>query len=803
MKKLIFVIILFLTVHLVAQEQKLDYLDEPLSIVITDLETKFSVRFAFNSAILKDKTIRFSGNITLEGVLIVIKHQAALDFQFIDPKNIIIKRAAIDPSVATTDLDEVFISKEYLTTGFDKIENDGSIKVSPDELGILPGLTEPDVLQSLQLLPGISSPTESASDIHIRGGTPDQNLVLWDGIKMYHQGHFFGQISAFNPYITETINVFRSGTSAKYGDRISGVIDIRSSDQVHDSLHIGIGANLIQADAFIKAPIVKNKLSLTASVRRSYSDILNTFTFQKMNTKVFQNTKVGDGQTSTYAYSRFVELENKFYFTDYNFKSVWKPNNKHTISFSSLFVVNKLDYNSINFISEETSVNSVDNLDLTNNGFNFKWDVSLSNKTSIKTSAYSSSYKSKYGYQDTYGQDLYTTNNLNNIKDLGTTIGLHYTSNKNNTFRFGYDLVSNSIDYIISSDYADNDGNNNPFEEKDSDKLNIHTVFSEYLFDKHKWTIQAGLRASQISTINKDLFEPRLYLNYKLNRHWGVKSSFEVKNQSISKVLSSTQNDLGLGNSLWVLADKDRPIINNRQFSIGTLYEHKGWKLDIDGYYKKIKGITILNDLFSTTPSGNENEKTFSSGKSESFGIDVLIKKRIKNYRVWLSYSLSKTNYFFEDINEVNNEDPNKNNWYLGNFDQTHILSLSNTFTYKKFQLSLGWNIATGKPYTNAIAIDNQGGNITYEPLNKSRLNTYHKLDASIVYDFYLSNRKSVKARIGASVINIYDRENELEKTFRADDIEAIDSPIYDYIIVEQTSYGLGFTPNFVFRLNF
>jgi len=795
MKKVVFVIILFLTVHLSAQEQKLDYLDEPLSVVIPDLETKFSVRFAFNSAVLKNKYIRFSGNSTLQEILTIIKQQAALDFQFIDDNNIIIKRAAIDPNVATMNLDEVLISNEYLTTGFDKIENDGSITVSPDELGILPGLTEPDVLQSLQLLPGISSPTESASDIHIRGGTPDQNLVLWDGIKMYHQGHFFGQISAFNPYITETINIFRSGTSAKYGDRISGVIDIRSSDEVHDSLRIGIGTNLIQADVFVKAPIVKNKLSLTASVRRSYSDILNTFTFQKMNSKVFQNTKIGDGQTSTYAYSRFVELENKFYFTDYNFKSVWKPNNKHTISFSSLFVVNKLDYSSINQFSEETGVNSVDNLDLTNNGLNFKWDVTLSDKTSIKTSAYTSTYKSKYGYKDTYGQDLYTTNNLNDIKDLGATIGLHYYPNKNNTFRFGYDLVSNSIDYIISSDYADNNGIHNPFEEKDSDKLNTHSLFTEYLFEKHKWTIQTGIRASKISTIDKELFEPRLYLNYKLNHYWGIKTSFEVKNQSISKVLSTSQNDLGLGNSLWVLADNDRPIINNRQFSIGTLYEHKGWKLDIDAYHKKIKGITILRDLLRIGFSDNQDGKTFSSGKSESLGVDILIKKRIKNYRVWLSYSLSKTNYLFKHLNNGRS--------YLGNFDQTHVLSLSNTFTYKKFQLSLGWNIATGKPYTNAIAIDNQFGDITYERLNTSRLNTYHKLDASIVYDFYLSNKKSVKARIGASVINIYDRANELEKTFRADDIEPITSPIYDYRIVEQTNYGLGFTPNFVFRLNF
>jgi len=791
MKKLVFVIILFLTVPLVAQEQKLTYLDEPLSVVILDLETKFSVRFAFNSDLLKDKTIRFSGNSTLEGILTIIKQQAALDFQFLDTNNIIIKKAINDPDVATTDLDEVLISKEYLTTGFDKIENDGSITVSPDELGILPGLTEPDVLQSLQLLPGISSPTESASDLHIRGGTPDQNLVLWDGIKMYHQGHFFGQISAFNPYITETINVFRSGTSAKYGDRISGVIDIRSSDRVHDSLSVGIGANLIQADAFIKAPIVKNKLSLTASVRRSYSDILNTFTFQKMRNKVFQNTKIGDGETSQFAYNQFIEIENKFYFTDYNFKSVWKPSNKHTISFSSLFVVNKLDYTSIIPDYSDYGVHSVDNLDLTNNGFNFKWDARLSNKVSLKTDAYSSSYKSKYGYQDTFGQDLYVINNVNDIKDLGATIGLHYSLNKNNTFRFGYDIVSNSINYLISSDYADNAGNHYPFKEKDSDKLNIHSLFIEHFLEKYKWTIQTGIRTSKISTIDKNLFEPRLYLNYKLNQYWGVKTSFEIKNQSISKVLSSTQNDLGLGNSLWVLADKDRPIINNKQFSLGMLYEHKGWKLDIDGYYKKIKGITVLKNFFTD----DENEATFSIGKNESIGVDILVKKRIKNYRAWLSYSLSKTNYFFNHFNNGKG--------YVGNFDQTHILSVSNTFTYKKFQFSLGWNIATGKPYTNTITIDNDTGDITYEPLNASRLNTYHKLDASVVYDFYLSNKKSIKARVGASIINIYDRENELEKTFRADDIEPITSQIYDYRIVEQTNYGLGFTPNFVFRLNF
>ena len=782
MKHIVFIITLFLTVHLSAQEQKIEYLNEPLSVVISDIETKFSVRFAFNNNLLTDKIITFSGTNTLEEALAIIKKQANLDFHFLDDKNIIIKKVLFDANVAVTDLAEVLISNEYLTIGFDKIESDGSIKVNPDDLGILPGLTEPDVLQSLQLLPGISSPTESASELHIRGGTPDQNLVLWDGIKMYHQGHFFGLISAFNPYITESINVYRSGTSAKYGDRISGVIDIRSSDKVHDSLSAGFGFNLIQADAFIKAPIVKDKLSITASARRSYSDITKMITFKKMSNKVFQNTKI-DGVSAQLENNTFNELRNKFYFTDYNFKTVWKPHEKHNFSFSGLHVVNKLDYAArISYIDfDNTDVS--DYLDLTNTGFNFKWDYNISNKLSIKTTGYSSDYASEYGYADSFGvNEIYSSNTINSVKDIGATIGLHYLLNKKNFFKFGYDIVSNRIDYNIISDY-----NNEPefyTEEKDRDKLNIHSLFYEHIFQNKKWTLQTGLRASTISTINKEFLEPRLFLNYKIGKAWSVKTSLEIKNQSISKVLSETQNDLGLGNSLWILADNDRPILNNRQVSIGALYEKKGWKIDVDGYFKKNKGLTVLKDFFT----GEENEAIFSTGKSETTGVDLLVKKRIKNFRTWLAYSLSKTNYFFNSINNGKG--------FLGNFDQTHVFSLANTYTYKNLQLSLGWNVATGKPYTQAIGIDDEYFQIVYDGKHKSRLQTYHKLDASVMYDFYLNKVKSTKARIGVSLINIYDRKNEIEKTFR------LDSQFNDNII-EQTNYGLRFTPNLVFRLNF
>ncbi len=130
------------------------------------------------------------------------------------------------------ELDEVVVS-QILTTGISK-QWDGSIQMSSEDFGILPGLIEPDVLQTVQALPGIRSIDETVSDINIRGGTNDQNLLLWDGIKMYQSGHFFGLISAFNPYLTDKVDIIKNGTSARYGDGVSGIISMKTKNEIHD-----------------------------------------------------------------------------------------------------------------------------------------------------------------------------------------------------------------------------------------------------------------------------------------------------------------------------------------------------------------------------------------------------------------------------------------------------------------------------------------------------------------------------------------------------------------------------------------
>ena len=790
--RLLFSIIFFcISVHLVAQTENVVYQDEPLSSVIKDLETKFSVRFSYNSAIVQGKTFTYSGAISLKDIIKLIGIQNNLAFNFFDEKNLIIKKAMPDDEFIlnyVTDLDEVLILSEYLTSGFDKNKDNGSITLSPDKLGILPGLTEPDILQSLQLLPGISSPGESASDIHIRGGTPDQNLVLWDGVKMYHQGHFFGMISAFNPYVTERVNVYRSGTSAKYGDRISGVIDIESSNKIPEKVECGIGANLIQADAFMKIPVAK-KLAFTFSARRSYSDLINSVTFQKISDKIFQNTKV-EGVDRTGFYN-FQPLRNKFYFNDYNLKTVWKPDTKNTFSISTLFVSNKLDFASK---VVDLDFDTKDKLDLKNDGASFSWDHIFSQKLNMNFSAYVSNYESIYEYQEFFAPgELYTSSNINNIDDKGFSLTFDYKHSDKHSWVIGYDLVNNNVAYDLQYGYS-----TQVVSERNNSFLNSNSVFLEHQYKSNKLLLRYGLRSSFLSKNINNFFEPRLYLNYDLNTLWKLKASAEIKNQVISRLLSFEFNDLGLGDNIWALADNDRvPVLNNRQVSGGFLFRKKGWKLDVDVFYKKIKGLNSLTKGFNASST----TESYARGESQTYGVDVLLKKQIKNFRTWLSYSLSKTDFRFPSLSARS---------FAGNFDQRHVLSFSNTYKYKKFNFSLGWHFATGKPYTesrglvdildeNNVIIDQVIG---YKEQNAARLKNYHRLDASIFYNFYYNKKQKVKSRVGISVLNIYNHSNEIDKTYRLDR-KLFDPNGADPEVIEQTRFGLGLTPNLVFRLNF
>ena len=183
-------------------------------------------------------------------------------------------------------LNEV-ITKHFLTSGIIK-KSDGTYEIKPKKFGLLPGLTEPDVFETIKQIPGITSADETVSNINVRGGTHDQNLFLWNGIRLFQTSHFFGLISALNPNLAQTIKVSKNGSSPFYGESVSSVIDISTHTDNLEGNKGSIGLNMINADFYGKIK-TSNSSNLEFSGRRSYNDVVETPTYKSYSNRIFQN----------------------------------------------------------------------------------------------------------------------------------------------------------------------------------------------------------------------------------------------------------------------------------------------------------------------------------------------------------------------------------------------------------------------------------------------------------------------------------------------------------------------------------
>ena len=688
-------------------------------------------------------------------------------------------------------LEEVLIS-DYITQGISK-KQDGAIEVSPKKLGILPGLIEPDVLLSLQLLPGIQSPSETASGLQIRGSSPDQNLVLFDGIKMYQSGHFFGLISSFNPYVTKTISLYRNGTNAKFGDRIGGVLDISSGDDI-PAYEAGFGINLTHADAYIKTPLFNNKAGLIFSGRRSITDIVETITYKNFSESVFQNTRILDGAINDP--SKLSNINNDFYFQDYNLKFIAELSYKSKLSISNLFNKNQLDFSSENLKFREKIV---DNITYQNKGTRILWDYNTSSKFSQSIDFHTSEYKFDY-----FGNRAETRNNpndnrnrdfliANHVKDNGINYGFAYDLKPNFRFSGGYQFSKTNIIYIYNTNF--NTQNNVLLSEENTNNT-TNALFSEVKYNNEKSFISFGVRANNFSSAKKWFFEPRLFASTKISETLTLKTSGEIKNQAVSQIIEYRNNGIGLENNIWAAANNAIPILNSKQVSVGFLYEKKGWNLDVDFYMKKVKGLTLMTDAIANSTPTNR-VPFYISGENNITGIDVLLKKRFGKYRSWISYSYANSKQQFKELNNGNE--------FHGINGIPHSFSWSHTYKRNQFEFSLGWKLRSGIPYTEATGTYRDINNnlrVSYGTVNEKRLPNYQKFDLSSTYKFNFSKKKNIEGKIGVSLLNIFNEQNVLERTY---ELKVVNSPgnVEEQKLVKTDRLSLGFTPNIVFRLTF
>ncbi len=659
-------------------------------------------------------------------------------------------------------LPEVLVSN-YITSGINKV-SDGSLEIDFSDFGILPGVIDKDVLQAVQAFPGIQSINETVSNINIRGGTHDQNLIMWDGIKMYQSGHFFGLISMYNPQITQKVSVLKNGTGVSYTDGVSGTIAMHTSEELTTEFNANVGLNLIDANAFADIPIGK-KSSLQIAGRKGLSDFFRTPIYNEFFERISQNTEVQNNIGNT------INSDKSFDFYDTSLRWIYQINEKDILRVNFINVSNNLEFNENAIINNEQETRKSS---LSQNSiagaiyYEREWNDHV--KTTFE--GYETDYKLKAVNVNVLEAQRFKQENI--VSETSLKLKLNYKFGKKYNLLGGYQFVETEITNL-------DDVDDPLFLSLVSEVVRNHSVFSEIGFksENKNTNIKGGIRLNYIDKFKKSLWEPRLSFTQRFLENFTFEILGEFKNQYTSQIINFQNDFLGIEKRRWQLANnRDIPIIRSKQFSAGVNFTKNGWLLSTEGYYKYVDGITTQSQGFQ-----NQYEFIKSTGSYDVRGLDVLIRKKISEFNFWLSYSFMDNQYKFYDLQP---------SAFPSNLDITHAIAFGTAYSLKNLKIAAGFNWHSGKPSTSTVIGDEISNNvINYRTPNSSRLPNYMRMDLSAHYNFNITPK--IKADAGISIWNILDRANEINNFYHIDNEE----------VIETQQRSLGITPNAGLRVYF
>ena len=740
---------------------------QPLAQILIQLEERYNIKFSFETKTIESVTISpLKPKLTLTQALQQLRTVTNLNFEILSDRFIAITPK--DESDSTTQRLEEVIVVNYLTKGISKT-NSGNIEVDTKAFNILPGLLESDVLQIVQNLPGVISVDERISNINVRGGTNDQNLILYEGIRMYQTGHFFGLISAFNPHLSEEIHISKNGTSAKFGNGVSSTISIKNTDYLDKNLNVGVGANLLSVDGFAKIPTSK-KTEVQLSIRRSFTDLVASTTYDAYFDRIFRDSELNISNNV----NTLLSLDERFLFYDFNAKFLYDINETSKLRVNVLNMYNNLDYNQIYTTNNNEFQETKSALNQISYGASANYSKTWNDGIKLSTEAYYSNY-------DLDAENNNITNELqlkqeNRVEDYGIRFDLSKTVNDAVKFAGGYQFNEVSVSNL-------EDVTNPDFTSFIKEIIRTHALFGEieWYSPSRETYIRAGSRISYFGKLAEVLIEPRFTVNQKFGDYFRLEVLGELKSQSITQIIDLQQDFFGIEKRRWQLSNgNDVPLITSEQFSVGASYNENNLLVSVEGYYKGVNNITSRSQGFQ-----NQYQFIDEIGFYTVKGIDFLINKRFNDYSTWLSYSYSKNDYQFENLNNGNS--------FPNTLDLRHVANASLTYNKNNFKIGIGINWHSGRPFSSPLDIQNESNaSIEYASPNNSRLPDYFRTDISAIYNFDLSN--GVKAEIGASIWNIFNQTNIINRyyTLNSDDS-----------VIEINNRSLKFTPNLSFRLNF
>ncbi|MEX1190769.1 MAG: TonB-dependent receptor [Brumimicrobium sp.] len=638
----------------------------------------------------------------------------------------------------------------------------GTVRLEMDEIKTLPAfLGEVDVIKTLQLMPGVQSASEGTQGFYVRGGGPDQNLVLLDGTHVYNASHLFGFFSVFNVDAIKDVELIKAGIPAKYGGRLSSVLNVNTNNGNNKRFGVKGGVGLISSRLTAEGPIVKDKGSFLISGRRTYLDVV---------TKPFI---AEDGNFSGTSY----------YFYDLNLNLNYKLTDKDKIYLSGYYGKDAFTFSTG---SEDFTVD----MPWGNAVASARWSHLFSDKLFMNTRV----SLTDYSFSFISSQDEFQFGLNSGIRDYGATVDLTYMPNPRHKINFGVDYIHHILTPVSVSANQ---------EETEFDVGEGQDIFSHesaiYLSDEfnitENWSINAGLRYSFYQHVgpftrfedevvgvqdsstaypagdviaNYDLFEPRISTRYLIDKQSSIKAGW---NRNAQYIHLANLSAVSLPTDIWYPTTDVLKPQYGWQTSIGYFRNFKDntYETSVEVYYKEMNNLVAFKE--GVLPQDNAQSNTddlLTQGNGYSMGVEFFIKKSLGDFTGWIGYTLSRTERRFDDIME--------NQYFPAKYDRRHDLSVVASYEINdRWTLGASFVYATGNAITLPMSWYLHNGELQFEfeDRNVSRMPPYHRLDLSVtwydkptktVFDDASGEEKTIKKRfrhnLNLSIYNVYSRQN-------------------------------------------
>jgi len=638
---------------------------------------------------------------------------------------------------------------EVVGEKYQKIEETSQmsrIEVPVEQIKKLPALLgEVDVLKTLQLLPGVQSGGEGQSGLYVRGGSPDQNLVLLDGVPVYNISHLLGFFSVFNADAIKNVTLTKGGIPARYGGRLSSVLEINMKEGNLQKFHGEGSIGAISSKLTLEGPIQKDKASFIVSARRTYVDVFAR--------PIIKSQAREDGN----------EVTPTLYFYDLNAKLNYKLNDKHRLYWSvysgedKFAIKTRENFDSGNYFVLDG------NTDWGNVISAFRWNYQISNRLFANTTLTHSRFNFDFGseVEEVFDgeRDRFSARYFSGIYDWAGKMDIDFIPNPDHYIRFGAEATHHT--YEPGAFQFDIEANGEiPLNLKLGSENAKSWEYKAYVEDDMQFgalKANVGLHATAFDVEGKTYFsiQPRLGLRYLMNNDIALKASYTKMSQFINLL---TNESLSLPTDLWVPSTARIKPQDSWQVAAGvatTLWNQ--FELSVEGYYKEMKNVISYKEGASFVGLEQDWQDKVTQGDGISYGAEVFFQKKKGKTTGWLGYTLSWNWRDFEDINGGKR--------FPFKYDRRHDVSLVVSHEFNpRITLTGAWIYGTGNAITIPLYRYDYFGYQSIESIggkNGFRMDAYHRMDLSLeLQSKKNARRKRYKSAWNFGVYNMYNRNN-------------------------------------------